>query len=766
MDLNTLASDLFGSKRAESGTTPSTVSMMYGVATADSADGVVSVWLSDNALSPSEAQSEWESVDSYDADAYEGMGESTSIEIPTEVTCYEGDVVRVQLAGAGAAKNPTVVGVVGRGDEETERLKAIEVDYVKATTLEADVAQIGFLKADSAVIESLTTETAKIKNLTADELSAATAYIATLKAGSITAESLTADVAKVHNLTADQLSAAAGYISQLTADSVTAQNISAMYGDFATVKANAAKVANLTAQELEADHATIASLDSNYAHITNGVIDNATIGYADVNQLSAHYAEIQNGHINSALIDTAAIVDEQVFTVTGNKATIASIDASKINVTNLNADNITVNKINGQPVTGKSISDALSQHETDISTKVDTTTFNNTVDDLNDRIDGAIETFTGTVVPTLNNTPASAWTTTKLRDEHVGDVYYVVNSSSQQNGYCYRFTKSGTSYSWQLIKDSDVTAALSRLQTAEGKIGNIEQFDETVGSFMTNTDDEISSLKTKDTQLETSLGDKVSTSTFNTVSQKVDTNEANITSMSTVLTNNGLTSSTNITNTVNTVKQTADTNKASITSLTQTVNNKADGSTVTTLTNRVSTVEQNLSGITTRVGSLESTTTSQGTRLTNAETAIEQNAEAISLSAQKVSSRGLQLVTNGNGFMGNNTNWPTLTFDGSVSNGSPGSFTRAVPDGYNKTVVSDEPFPIDPSKEYIFEFDAMSDDGTARLYSFLLNLDTDEKDIGAQNVFSFRILSLRLQATSILETQQSNSPVPRTGLPR
>ena len=187
-----------------------------------------------------------------------------------------------------------------------------------------------------------------------------------------------------------------------------------------------------------------------------------------------------------------------------------------------------------------------------------------------------------------------------------------------------------------------------------------------------------------------------------------------------------------VSNTVNTVKQTADTNKASITSLTQTVSDNK-----TAIETRASTIEQNLSGITTRVGSLESTTTSQGTRLTNAETAIEQNAEAISLSAQKVSSRGLQLVTNGNGFMGNNTNWPTLTFDGSVSNGSPGSFTRAVPDGYSKTVVSDEPFPIDPSKEYIFEFDAMSDDGTARLCSFLLNLDTDEKNIGPQNVFFF-----------------------------
>lgn len=489
------------------------------------------------------------------------VGDDATIECPTSCSISEGDEVLVYISGT----TPVDVVVAGEGDRQDERIHAIEADYVKASTLEADVADIGFLKADSATITDLQADAAKVHDLTADQLSAATAYIATLTANSVTAASLTADVAKVHDLTAQQLSAAAAYIAQLSADSVTAQRIAAISGDFDTVRANAAKVANLTAAELEADHATIGSLDANYAKITNG-------------------------HIDSALIDTAAIVDEQVFTVTGNKATLAQIDASKINVLNLKAKDIEVERINGQPVTNKTLVDALSQHETDISgldTKID-----NEVEALNDRIDGAIETFTGTAVPTLSNAPASSWNTTTLKDQHVGDVYYVVNSQSAQNGYCYRFTKSGSTYSWQLIKDSDVTAALSRLQTAEGKIGDIEQFDVTVGSFMTDTDEELSSLKTKTTNLETSLGDKVDTSTFNTVSQKVDTNEANITSMSTVLTNNGLTSSTNITNTVNTVKQTADTNTSNISSLQTTVSGHT-----TTIQQHTTSISQNTDAI-------------------------------------------------------------------------------------------------------------------------------------------------------------------------
>ena len=491
----------------------------------------------------------------------------------------EGDIATIVLTGEqGHAMTPLALGSIGSVDRITVRIAAIEADYIKVEQLDAAKARIGELEADHVSVNDFNAATGRIGTLettraTITDLNAATARIGTLEAD---------------HVSTDDFNAATGRIGTLEANTA----------DIGTIRANSAKVQNLTADELEADHATVGSLSTNYAHITNGVIDNATIGYADVDNLSAHYAEIQNGKINSALIDTAAIVDEQVFTVTGNKATLAQIDASKINVLNLKAKDIEVERINGQPVTNKTLVDALSQHESDISgldSKIDSE-----VEALNDRIDGAIETFTGTVVPTLDNTPASQWNTVKLKDQHVGDVYYVVNSQSAQNGYCYRFTKSGSTYSWQLIKDSDVTAALSRLQTAEGKIGNIEQFDETVGSFMTNTEDEISSLKTKDTQLETSLGDKVSTSTFNTVSQKVDTNEANITSMSTVLTNNGLTSSTNITNTVNTVRQTAETNTSNISSLQTTVSGHT-----TTIGQHTTAIQQNTNDISLRATKTE-----------------------------------------------------------------------------------------------------------------------------------------------------------------
>lgn len=101
---------------------------------------------------------------------------------------------------------------------------------------------------------------------------------------------------------------------------------------------------------------------------------------------------------------------------------------------------------------------------------------------------------------------------------------------------------------------------------------------------------------------ETSLGNKVDTSTFNTLSQTVDGNSASITTLTTITTNNGLTKTTNITNTVNTVSQTATGNSSKISSLTNTLGTNADGTTKAgDIVHRTSAVEQDLSGFKTTV---------------------------------------------------------------------------------------------------------------------------------------------------------------------
>lgn len=89
--------------------------------------------------------------------------------------------------------------------------------------------------------------------------------------------------------------------------------------------------------------------------------------------------------------------------------------------------------------------------------------------DLQNQVDGAIETWFYEGVPTLTNAPASSWTTDKDKDTHLGDLYY-----DNKTGKAYRFAKDGSTYKWTIITDTDIAKALSDAskaqETADGKM--------------------------------------------------------------------------------------------------------------------------------------------------------------------------------------------------------------------------------------------------------------------------------------------------------
>lgn len=90
-----------------------------------------------------------------------------------------------------------------------------------------------------------------------------------------------------------------------------------------------------------------------------------------------------------------------------------------------------------------------------------------TIQDIQDQIDGVIEFWTGNDVPTLNNAPASSWTTEALKQEHIGDVYIVLSGSAQ--GANYRFVKDGNVWKWLEISDSQIGAVRELAQSAMNK---------------------------------------------------------------------------------------------------------------------------------------------------------------------------------------------------------------------------------------------------------------------------------------------------------
>lgn len=118
-----------------------------------------------------------------------------------------------------------------------------------------------------------------------------------------------------------------------------------------------------------------------------------------------------------------------------------------------------------------SASNVLSQVS---NTYVTQTTYNAEIQNLQDQIDGRIEYFDGNVVPTLNNPPASTWTTTATKDSHVGDLYryHYTDQGVEKTDY-YRFDKDTSTnpptYSWVTLGESEADEALRQAELANQK---------------------------------------------------------------------------------------------------------------------------------------------------------------------------------------------------------------------------------------------------------------------------------------------------------
>ena len=96
----------------------------------------------------------------------------------------------------------------------------------------------------------------------------------------------------------------------------------------------------------------------------------------------------------------------------------------------------------------------------------------------------AVETFTGTVAPTLSNAPASEWTTDELKEKHLGNIYCLDATSELERKY-YKFSKTGNEYLWQLT-NYEVLSSVSRPLWA----GDILQGKKALRFDLTGSDEE------------------------------------------------------------------------------------------------------------------------------------------------------------------------------------------------------------------------------------------------------------------------------------
>ena len=95
------------------------------------------------------------------------------------------------------------------------------------------------------------------------------------------------------------------------------------------------------------------------------------------------------------------------------------------------------------------------------------------IDALKVQADGKLYIWYGYGVPTLNNKPASDWTTDELKNEHLQDLYYDLNrEAASAGGRGYRFEVNEGVYGWTRINDADTLASLEKIAdvASDGKL--------------------------------------------------------------------------------------------------------------------------------------------------------------------------------------------------------------------------------------------------------------------------------------------------------
>lgn len=163
--------------------------------------------------------------------------------------------------------------------------------------------------------------------------------------------------------------------------------------------------------------------------------------------------------INAEWINTGAIT---VKDSSGNIIFQVDMDTKKVIIS---GDSV---QIGGKTAT-KALSDTLQESKDYADGKLSdyAASVTKSIAGLQNQIDGQVETFFYDYEPSLQNIPASEWTTTAEREKHEGDLFFW-----KSTGYAYRFTKDGAAWKWQVVQDTDITKALAAAENAQDTADN------------------------------------------------------------------------------------------------------------------------------------------------------------------------------------------------------------------------------------------------------------------------------------------------------
>ncbi len=463
-------------------------------------------------------------------------------------------------------------GAITEGKIDTQYLHTIKTDVIIAAKAEvedliADKADIKDLNAINATIENLKAKDAEIENAVIDNLKATTAEIESLKAKDATIENLVAQKANIEDLNAINAS-----ISNLEAIKADIVDLEATNATINILKADVAEIDTLLAGNITADNIQSGSITSNElasGTITagSGVIADGAIGNAQISSLDA--AKINAGTIDTSRVTVAGPNSNlkmsgnrlQVFSGVGSsqveRVSLGDVkgDGSQYGLLVRGADGKTV-IMDENGVTNAGITDgAITNDKINPDANIDGAKINiNSVitrinEDGSESIQGAKIDIEGTSLSTkLSNITTTQTAQGNKISEHSSKI--AANESAinlKVDSQTYQSDKEGIET--QLNKNT-ADIALNKEQIA---------------------------LKVEQTDI-----DKAKSEVEGKIDTKVNAAKAEI-------------------------KVTTDKISQNVSDLTTTVENKADGSTVSTLSNKVGSLETSVNGISGTVSNLETT---------------------------------------------------------------------------------------------------------------------------------------------------------------
>ena len=483
---------------------------------------------------------------------------------------------------------------------------------------------------DSIISDSVDATMVKTEILLADK-----ANISDLNATNATVENLTADFAEIDELLAGNITA-----ENIKADSITSDHI----------QANTIDTKHLKADIIDAEHINANSITSN--HIQSNTIDARHINSNSINADHIQANTITSGHIQtgtitagSGIIAEGAIGNAQISQIDAGKIEAGTIDTSKVTIQGANGHlRLKGNRMQVFQGTGNQAKERVS---------VGDVNGNGTVYGL--RVRGADGQ---TILLDENGVKSEGITDGAITNDKISDNAEIDGAKLNINSVVTEINDNGT----EVIKGTKISVNGTNLET---KLSTIESTQTTHGNTISQHSSKISAN-------EKAISFKVDSQTYTTdkenMTSKLDKNTSDISVMkgqialkveATDIENAKSelegTMDSKINSAKSEIKITTDTISQNVSNLSQVVSTKADGSTVSTLSNKVGSLETSVSGITSRVSSVE-------TSMTTLDGKIQSQESRLSAAEQKITDKSItsvvqesQFVKDMNGKISTNT---------------------------------------------------------------------------------------------------------------